>query len=75
MLRSSELSPVIVRGVRAGPQCLEFKEVAEKCFLSRLRSFEIQIAFLSVISCNEKRGTMKEQTMFAISTQGRRGSN
>ncbi|PKI61785.1 hypothetical protein CRG98_017835 [Punica granatum] len=30
MLRSSELSPVIVRGVRAGPQCLEFKELSRR---------------------------------------------
>ncbi|PKI66150.1 hypothetical protein CRG98_013448 [Punica granatum] len=38
-------------------------------------SFGIQVAFLSVISCNGKRGTMKEQTMFAVFTQGRKGSN
>ncbi|PKI50028.1 hypothetical protein CRG98_029588 [Punica granatum] len=37
--------------------------------------FPVSIAFLSVISCNGKMGTMKEQTLFAISMQGRRGSN
>ncbi|PKI34395.1 hypothetical protein CRG98_045216 [Punica granatum] len=72
--RGGWAGPYSRRG-RVGPLCLEFKEVAEKCFLSRLWSFGIQIAFLSVISCNGKRGAMKEKTMFAISTQGRRGSN
>ncbi|OWM78179.1 hypothetical protein CDL15_Pgr014998 [Punica granatum] len=55
MLCSLELSPVIFRGRTVGLECLESKEVAEKCFLSRLWPFWIQVAFLSVISCNGKR--------------------
>ncbi|PKI36946.1 hypothetical protein CRG98_042647 [Punica granatum] len=47
MLCSLELSPVIFRGGRVGLQCLESRGVAEKCFLSRLWSFGIQLREVS----------------------------